>query len=548
MSKVYDFNIIPTILENFKIKNIVISGVNDENLIRNILSYDADYTLLNTPELKNLKVIDGNPLEELNNLSNYDAIFIDDDSNWYTVFTELNIIKDKNEEFPLIFICNNKFPNKRRDSYSNPDTIPEEFRKEYMKELPICYNNEKITIFDGFYHACEENTPQNGVLTGIEDFLSENSYVGIMKIDFIDDITILYNKIPINNKRIDIVNKSIKDSELNVDLSSKLIENKLLISYINKYNIFNENLSDYELEISNKAGLINDYEEKMRIQDNEIHYKDSQIDSFESKLNLKDTQIKSFESKLNISDLKIKNFESELADKNKTIDKLQKELNDMGKLQNELQDNNNKINEMLSDFNKKEGDFAKEKLEWNNQINSLKDDFSKKEQEHKNQLSKVNSQIDEKEKVIQQQKNQLEIINQKNTYQLSKSSLDKYCISCFKEEVSNNHAEIKYLKNNTFTRKILSPLGYLYLILKSKPREIPLNINLFKALKDSKCFDIGFYLNKNPDIQKSKWCKYFSPELHYVCNGFNEERTFNKKYFNRNSKKDLLDYIRTCDK
>ncbi|MBQ6511377.1 hypothetical protein [Methanobrevibacter sp.] len=581
MFKIYNYDIIPHILGNFKIKDIIISGVKDKNLIEAILSYNANYTLINTDKIKNFEVINGNPLNVLPSLNNYDAIFIDDDSNWYTIFTELNIIKNNNDDFPLIFICNNRFPNKRRDSYTNPNIIPKEFRKEFMKELPVCYNDEKITIFDGFYHACEENTSQNGVLTGIEDFLEENSHIGIMKINFIEDITILYNKLPINNKRIDIISKEINGSELNdLDLSSSIIENKLLISYINKNNVFNEKLNDYELEISDKTGLIKEYEEKIRIQDNEINYKDSKIDGFESKLNLKDTQIKSFESKLNLNNAKIKNFEDKLVNKDKTINKLQ----------NELQDNNNRINEMatdlnekesnftkekldldnqinslrndfdnqidglMSDFNKKECDFAKEKFILNNQlslvndeINSLRNDFSKKEDDFNNQLAEATSQINRKNKVIQQQKNQLEIINKQHTYQLSKSDRDKYCISCFKEEISNKHAEIDYLKNNTLTKKFLSPAGYLYLILKSNPRELSLNFRLLKALKNSKCFDIGFYLNNNPDIQKSKWCKYFSPELHYVCNGFKEERTFSKKYFDRNSKKRLLNYLLTCD-
>ena len=120
MSKIYNSEIIPSILENFKTKDIVISGVKDVDLIKNILSYDANYTLINTANV-NFDVISGNPLEVLNNLNNYDAIFIDDDSNWYTIFTELNIVKDTNDEFPLVFICDNKFPNKRRDSYSHID-------------------------------------------------------------------------------------------------------------------------------------------------------------------------------------------------------------------------------------------------------------------------------------------------------------------------------------------------------------------------------------------------------------------------------------------
>ena len=132
--------------------------------------------------------------------------------------------------------------------------------------------------------------------------------------------------------------------------------------------------------------------------------------------------------------------------------------------------------------------------------------------------------------------------------QLSKIDNQDYSINCFKEQISNKDVEINYLQNNTFTKKILNPFAFIYLIFKSNPKEISLNMRLYRALKDSKCFDIGFYLNKNKDLLGSKWCKYFSPELHYVCNGFDEERSFNKKHFNRNSKKELLDYLLSCDR
>ena len=472
MQKLYNSDIIPVILKDFKVKKIIVSGVKDESLLNSFLSYGADYTFINTIEINNEKVIAGDSLEILSNLGDYDAIFIDDDPNWYTIFSELNIIKKTNDDFPLVFICNNKFPHKRRDSYSNPDIIPKEFRHDYMKELPVCYNNKEITILDGFYHACDDNTSKNGVLTGIEDFLGENSHINKMKINFIEDITILYNKIPINQKLVERLYNEISGYELNnLDLSSTLVENKLLISYINKYKKINDNFNDYELEISNNDSIINNYEDKIKVFNDEINYKDSKIDGFEIQLKLKDT--------------KIKNFESKLLNKEKTIKNLQNNLS------------------------QKELDFTNKEAEFNNQLSNL---------------------------------------NQRLQNQFSKIDREKYCISCYKEEIRNNHTEINYLKNNNLTRAVLSPFSYLYLIFKSKPREVFINYKLLKAIKNSKCFDIGFYLDNNPDIKKGNWCKYLSPELHYVCKGFEEERTFNKRYFNRDSKRDLLNYLLNCEK
>ena len=191
------------------------------------------------------------------------------------------------------------------------------------------------------------------------------------------------------------------------------------------------------------------------------------------------------------------------------------------------------------DFKNKELELNNQLRDANSQINSLRSELDLKGQYFQKEFNSKNSQLSKKDE-------ELNKIKYQYSNQLSKLDTKEYCISCFKEEIDNNHLEIDYLKNTSLTKKILNPLSYLYLIVKSNPRELSLNFKLYKALKNSKCFDIGYYLNKNKDIQESKWCKYFSPELHYVCVGFYEKRKFNKKYFNRNSKKELLDYIINC--
>lgn len=218
-------------------------------------------------------------------------------------------------------------------------------------------------------------------------------------------------------------------------------------------------LDEIKSEVYEKEQLINEFEDKVKLQDEEISFKDAQITGFNSQLSLKESQIKNFESKL-----------------------INKEI---------------EINEL------------------NNQLKLKENEFDSIKQQYIHQLAK----LDNKE----------------------------YCVSCFKEEIKNNHLEIQYLKNESIAKKLLSPFAYIYLLFKSQPKELSLNYKLYKALKNSKCFDIGFYLNNNKDIMNSRWCKYFSPELHYVCNGFNEKRKFNNKYFNTNSKKELFDYLLKCD-
>ena len=127
--------------------------------------------------------------------------------------------------------------------------------------------------------------------------------------------------------------------------------------------------------------------------------------------------------------------------------------------------------------------------------------------------------------------------------QRAEINTNKYLINDYKFELENNYLEIKYLKQNSLIKKLLNPFSYVYLVFKSNPKEIFLNFKLYKALKNSEDFDIGFYLNNNKDLIESKWYKYFLLELHYVCTGFDEKREFSKFYHKKDTKQDLLENI-----
>ena len=112
------------------------------------------------------------------------------------------------------------------------------------------------------------------------------------------------------------------------------------------------------------------------------------------------------------------------------------------------------------------------------------------------------------------------------------------------EELKNKDAEIYYLKNDKFIKILLKPIAYLFIISNSNLNELKINLKLYKLLKSTEFFDIGYYLNKYPDLLKSKWCKYFSPQLHYICKGFDENRKFNIDDYNNNSRKELFEDIK----
>lgn len=526
MYNYYKLDVIPIILKQFKVNKIVVCGVLDEETLQQVLSFhdethdsdilkdDKDFGIKFLGDYSNQIDLDAEfindfPLTVLHDLKNYDAIFINDDPNWYTVFNELNLIKENNDEFPLVFICNNVFPHKRRDSYIDPDIIPIEFLNDYSRFLKY----EDIHLEDNFFHAIDENTPKNGVLTAIEDFLYENPFISIQNFKLNNGIVILCSKNTISQIKFDNVIKKAEEYIVpGDDFSDFIFEKQLLTTNISKFKLVSDRLdeiSNFEDELDKKERIINDYEIKVKNYDNILDYKDSQIEGYNLKLNLKDSQIKNIESKL---------FNNE------------KELNHL----------NNQFNSLKYDFIQ----IEKEESILQNQLNEA----NNKIKENNQALSVKNNILTHKDKELNEKEKKLNVLKCQFNRQLSKLDTKEYCISCYQEEISNNHLEIQYLKNETLLKKILSPFAYIYILFKSNPHEIFLNYKLYKALKNSECFDIGFYLNEEKDLIKSKWCKYFSPELHYVCNGFSEERKFNKKYFNRNSKSDLLNYLNECQK
>lgn len=551
MFNYYTLDTIPIILRIFKVNNIIISGSHDKKTVNCILEYcnnqNANYTIINSND-ESKKFEDATILNQLSELSNYDAIFINDDPNWYTVYNELKIIKENNESFPLVFICNNIFPHKRRDSYINPDIIPDEYCNDFSRELIF----KDIHIRDNFYHALDENTQKNGVLTAIEDFLSENKTIDFMNFELENGITILYLQNSINHIRLGKLNNEIESHCVFFDdVTDNLIENELLTSYISKYNISGDELDilqESKDKLADNEIILNKYEKQIEINNAELNYKNSQIKSIDSKLDLKDSQIKNMESKLVNNETEINKLNSQLKNKDTQINSLKSDLkqnrNNKEELNNRISTLESKINSLKTNLEEKK----KIESELNEQLQTAYTQIKVNNEELTNKnlnISFKDKQIKklQKEKRADDSKSKLDLFKKQNTNQLSKLENKEYCISCYKREIRNKQAEIKYLNKNNLTRKILSPFAYLYLIIKSDPKEISINLKLYKALKNSKCFDIGYYLNNNEDIQKSSWCEYFSPELHYVCNGFNERREFNKKYFKKNSKTELLDYI-----
>lgn len=110
----------------------------------------------------------------------FDCILLDGDHNWYTVFNELRLIRERDLLRPggFVFLHDVDWPYARRDLYYQPATIPPEFRHSFAQK-GIVRGRSSLAEAGGLNHdycnALQEGGPRNGVLTAIEDFLAQHS-------------------------------------------------------------------------------------------------------------------------------------------------------------------------------------------------------------------------------------------------------------------------------------------------------------------------------------------------------------------------------------
>src|SRR5450432_3610884 len=108
----------------------------------------------------------------------FDCILIDGDHNWYPVYNELRLIRERDllRRGGMIFFHDVSKPYGRRDMYYQPDLIPPEFRHAYEQKTAAAEKTAAPEQFDtSLCYAGHEGGEKNGVLTAIEDFLNEHA-------------------------------------------------------------------------------------------------------------------------------------------------------------------------------------------------------------------------------------------------------------------------------------------------------------------------------------------------------------------------------------
>ena len=552
-------NVISYILKKFKIEDVVLVGDFDKNFFKEMfdesIKDQVSFIAINSNVINFVDeschlynfASDSN-LISLKNFQEYGAIFINDVPNWYTVYNELQIIDENNSNFPLVFVCNNKFPNKRRDSYLNLEDVPELYLHEFSNELEIYddfnSNSVKLNLDDGLYYSVHESNVNNGVLTAIEDFCNENGTISADNSFSFAGITLLYASSINNSKTMNQIHKNLSDFNFNDNLYDSFFKNQILVSYLDKHE-FNQ-LENYKNEIYSHEIKSREYSAKINNLNSIISFKDAQIKSLTNKFSIlssehdyKLMELDDYKHELNSCKNNLTYYEEEIKNKNDYIHsishKLENANNEIINLLDILKETENK----LDDFKEHNVQLSKN----NDYLNYLKGKYI-------TQLSKLHTfkslsaslrvELIKRDNIVEDLNSKLsaneEVIGDLN----SKLKVNDYVITTFKKELTEKDLTINYIKHNVSIKKILSPFSYLILIVNSNLKCIGLNVRLYRFLKSTDYFDEGYYLRNYPDLIDSKWYDFFSLELHFVCRGFDEKRSFNKN-FKKLSKNKILE-------
>src|SRR5262245_37839427 len=110
-----------------------------------------------------------------------DAVLVDGDHNWFTVYHELRMLADAARQagvpLPVLVLHDVGWPYGRRDLYYEPDRIPAELRQDSLR-AGMRPGESKLVWFGGLNrhmaNARPEGGPRNDVMTAVDDFVAEH--------------------------------------------------------------------------------------------------------------------------------------------------------------------------------------------------------------------------------------------------------------------------------------------------------------------------------------------------------------------------------------
>ena len=213
-------------------------------------------------------------------------------------------------------------------------------------------------------------------------------------------------------------------------------------------------------------------------------------------------------------------------------------FNNQCKYQNEFKEKTELINiktnlieekkDILKGYKKQKDRIKKDNKSNKKKISQQLNIIKNQKRKIKNQDKKIKTLSDNNKKHTREKNNILK--NNRNKRQKDK------------DNIAHLKTTIEYYKlKSKFKKKLLLPLPYIYIIYKHS--NVLENIKMYRLLQNNDWFDIGYYLDKYDDISRNKWCKFLTPELHYVCHGFDEKRLPNQNYKNNLTKNEIINKI-----
>lgn len=272
-------------------------------------------------------------------------------------------------------------------------------------------------------------------------------------------------------------------------------ENRIIIELDSKKQGQKQLLKPWQLrEIIANIHKIRDknYYDSSTIQREKIKQQDEKLEQYETKLKKQIQEITK-------NNKEIEMYKTEL---NQHIEQIQQNNQEIQQYQKELQQQKQEITK-----NNKEIQQYKQKQE--NIIQTQDKTIQKQQQTIQNKTK----QIQEKNNKTKQQKNEIKI--QKQTIQNK-----QHIIEIQQKRNKNQQTTIQYYQQKHGLKQKILP--YIYILLKSKQKTT--SIKLYKKLKNNTYFNIGYYLNKNKDINNKKWTQKLTPLTHYITYGINEKR------------------------
>ncbi len=419
-------------------------------------------------------------------LYDYDFILLDGDHNWYSLFNELKIIENnfENKKFPMVILHDIGWPYSRRDLYYNPENIPFPFRQAYT-QLGISPEQEQLTVEGGFnphlYNSIYENNPKNGVLTAIEDFISEsNIEFSFIEIYGFHGLGILFPKNEeLENFVHDVINKS--------NIVSILEKERIKLS-----------IDNLELEIANKSAK--------KIIDTELNENRGKIKKLESKLSQNTVELDTLRRNLKDKSIELDNAENALKDKSIELKNVRNTLKDKSVELNNVYNNLGHLEyqiglykELVSKEHDQQRETVKEFKKLHLEMDNLNNNFYEMEYSNSYRRSIGNMLISTFPSIY-------------ILFKMNKTSVKNRLLNIkgYKVIKKNNLLDIGYyLKNNNDVR--ISGVD-------------PIIHYIFNGFKENRKpnpgFDGKYYFQRYGDVQRSN----LNPLVHYALFGINERR------------------------